>query len=275
MEATHRGGRERGRGPRPRRAARSRRLPFQLLRRQGRRRQDHVRGRRRVAAADGRARASSSSPRIPRTRWAMRWTGGSPRCRAGSRRQAARAADRSTGAAPGTLDVVELDADRALERWIGERRVASQIVGRGTYLDDDDIEALLRLAFPGRRRAHRAARADAPRRVGPYPEVVVDTAPTGPYAPAAGHARHAPTHRGHPRRHAGQAPLPGREPRRTLPGGRQRPRHRRDRGREAVALEPCFAIPASARFTGSRCPKWLRWRKRATASPRSPPRASR
>src|SRR6266852_4230550 len=42
------------------------------------------------------------------------------------------------------LHAVELDADAALTRWIGERRSAlRRIVGRGTYLDDDDIDALL------------------------------------------------------------------------------------------------------------------------------------
>src|SRR5262249_54182166 len=57
---------------------------------------------------------------------------------------------RRIAATAGTLDVVELDADRALAGWIGERRLAlRRVVGRGTYLDDEDIESLLRLAFPG------------------------------------------------------------------------------------------------------------------------------
>jgi arsenite-transporting ATPase len=84
------------------------------------------------------------------------------------------------GRSRGSLHAVELDADAALSRWIGDRRAAlRRIVGRGTYLDDDDIDAILRLAFPGvdeligllelRRLAAR----------GPWTRVVVDTAPTG------------------------------------------------------------------------------------------------
>jgi len=81
---------------------------------------------------------------------------------------------------PGTLDVVELDADRALDRWIGERRVAlKQIVGRGTYLDDDDIDSLLRLAFPGVDELIGLLELTRLAESGQYPEVVVDTAPTG------------------------------------------------------------------------------------------------
>ena len=76
--------------------------------------------------------------------------------------------------------MVELDADRALARWIGERRVAlKQIVGRGTYLDDDDIDSLLRLAFPGVDELIGLLELTRLAESGQYPEVVVDTAPTG------------------------------------------------------------------------------------------------
>ncbi len=76
--------------------------------------------------------------------------------------------------------MVELDADRALARWIGERRVVlKQIVGRGTYLDDDDIDALLRLAFPGVDELIGLIELTRLAQSGHYPEVVVDTAPTG------------------------------------------------------------------------------------------------
>ena len=76
--------------------------------------------------------------------------------------------------------MVELDADRALARWLGERRVAlKQIVGRGTYLDDDDIDSLLRLAFPGVDELIGLLELTRLAESGQYPEVVVDTAPTG------------------------------------------------------------------------------------------------
>ena len=80
----------------------------------------------------------------------------------------------------GTLDVVELDADRALTNWIGDRRLAlTRIVGRGTYLDDEDIEALLDLAFPGVDELIGLLELTRLAEAGKYPEVIVDTAPTG------------------------------------------------------------------------------------------------
>lgn len=80
----------------------------------------------------------------------------------------------------GTLDVVELDADRALGRWIEERRIElTRIIGRGTYLDDTDIDALLRLGFPGVDELIGLLELTRLAREGAYPEVIVDTAPTG------------------------------------------------------------------------------------------------
>ena len=80
----------------------------------------------------------------------------------------------------GSLDVVELDADRALTSWIGVRRLAfTRIVARGTYLDDDDIEALLDLAFPGVDELIGLLELTRMAEAGKYPEVIVDTAPTG------------------------------------------------------------------------------------------------
>jgi arsenite/tail-anchored protein-transporting ATPase len=80
----------------------------------------------------------------------------------------------------GTLRAVELDADGALERWIGaRRRRLATIAERGTYLDEEDIERFLHLSLPGvdeliglveLARLARAAAAE---------EIVVDTAPTG------------------------------------------------------------------------------------------------
>jgi arsenite-transporting ATPase len=108
----------------------------------------------------------------------QRFTALPRRVRVAKPRVAGRSARRT--AVPGTLDVVELDADRALDRWIGERRVAlKQIVGRGTYLDDDDIDSLLRLAFPGVDELIGLLELTRLAEAGQYPEVVVDTAPTG------------------------------------------------------------------------------------------------
>jgi len=50
----------------------------------------------------------------------------------------------------GTLAAVELDADRALERWLAaRRRPLRTIAARGTYLDEDDVDRLLALSLPG------------------------------------------------------------------------------------------------------------------------------
>jgi len=83
----------------------------------------------------------------------------------------------------GTLAAVELDADRALERWLAaRRRPLRTIAARGTYLDEDDIDRLLALSLPGVDELiglielHRLAAATP--RVAAR-DVVVDTAPTG------------------------------------------------------------------------------------------------
>src|SRR5206468_12491506 len=80
----------------------------------------------------------------------------------------------------GALAAVELDADRALERWLAaRRRPLRTIAARGTYLDEDDVDRLLALSLPGVDELiglielHRLAPA------APRDEVVVDTAPTG------------------------------------------------------------------------------------------------
>jgi len=80
----------------------------------------------------------------------------------------------------GALAAVELDADRALERWLAaRRRPLRTIAARGTYLDEDDVDRLLALSLPGVDELiglielHRLATA------APRDEVVVDTAPTG------------------------------------------------------------------------------------------------
>ena len=87
---------------------------------------------------------------------------------------------RRLAARRGTLHAVELDADRALERWLAaRRRQLRTIADRGTYLDEDDVDRLLALSLPGVDELiglielHRLAAR------GPHDEVVVDTAPTG------------------------------------------------------------------------------------------------
>jgi arsenite-transporting ATPase len=80
----------------------------------------------------------------------------------------------------GTLMAVELDADRALTRWLRQRRrLLGAIASRGTYLDDDDVERLLHLAMPGV--DELVGLLELVRLAGarPYDDVVVDTAPTG------------------------------------------------------------------------------------------------
>ena len=94
---------------------------------------------------------------------------------------------RRLGAAPrrvptraGRLDAVELDADRALARWLAPRRPTLRTIAeRGTYLDDEDLERLLRLSFPGVDELMALVELARLARQGAYDTVVVDTAPTG------------------------------------------------------------------------------------------------
>ena len=65
---------------------------------------------------------------------------------------------------------VELDAPRAFARWLKEhRRPLGEILEHGTWLDREDVDALLDLSIPGDRRARRrcsrsrASRMDAGR----------------------------------------------------------------------------------------------------------------
>jgi len=79
----------------------------------------------------------------------------------------------------GALTAAELDADRGLARWLGERREDLEILAeRGTWLDRDDVRRLFDLSLPGideligmieLLRLARESSADT---------VVVDTAPT-------------------------------------------------------------------------------------------------
>jgi arsenite-transporting ATPase len=101
------------------------------------------------------------------------------------------------------LDAAELDAPRAFARWLKEhRRPLGEILEHGTWLDREDVDALLDLSIPGvdelmgileidrlanQERKGRKTRKDrsekaslrASRALRSYDLIVVDTAPTG------------------------------------------------------------------------------------------------
>jgi arsenite/tail-anchored protein-transporting ATPase len=80
----------------------------------------------------------------------------------------------------GELRAVELDADRALERWMKARRpLLATIAERGTYLDAEDVRRFLDLSLPGVDELMGLTELQRLGRAGAVDEVVVDTAPTG------------------------------------------------------------------------------------------------
>jgi arsenite-transporting ATPase len=80
----------------------------------------------------------------------------------------------------GRLMAVELDADRALERWVNaRRRPLRTLAERGTYLDEDDVERFLQLSLPGVDEMVGLLELNRLAAAGRYDDVVVDTAPTG------------------------------------------------------------------------------------------------
>lgn len=94
------------------------------------------------------------------------------------------ALDTRLGADPkkveGTLFAAQLDADRALDRWLGEREDAFRTVAeRGTYLDREDVDKLLSLSLPGVDELVGLLELARLARERPWDDVVVDTAPTG------------------------------------------------------------------------------------------------
>ena len=80
----------------------------------------------------------------------------------------------------GELFAAELDADRALTRWLRDRDEAIRtIANRGTYLDEEDIDRFLSLSFPGVDELVGLVELMRLSRRRPLDVVVVDTAPTG------------------------------------------------------------------------------------------------
>jgi arsenite-transporting ATPase len=88
-----------------------------------------------------------------------------------------------------SLDAVELDAPRAFVRWLRDhRRPLGEILEHGTWLDREDVDALLDLSVPGvdelmgileidrLARQKRKGRKD---HKSAYDLIIVDTAPTG------------------------------------------------------------------------------------------------
>lgn len=78
------------------------------------------------------------------------------------------------------LHAAEIDASRALERWLAGRRAALERVAlRGTWFDEEDITRLLRLSLPGIDEIAALLELSRLGESGRYDLIVVDTAPTG------------------------------------------------------------------------------------------------
>src|SRR5262249_14350495 len=90
------------------------------------------------------------------------------------------AAPRRVPTRAGELDAVELNADQALARWLARRRPLLRTVAeRGTYLDDEDLERVLRLSLPGVDELMALVELTRLADRGGWERIVVDTAPTG------------------------------------------------------------------------------------------------
>ncbi len=98
----------------------------------------------------------------------------------GSEARPVRELEKIATAPGGELFAVELDADKALARWLRERDEAIRtIANRGTYLDEEDIDRFLSLSFPGVDELVGLVELLRLSRTRPLDAVVVDTAPTG------------------------------------------------------------------------------------------------
>jgi arsenite-transporting ATPase len=79
-----------------------------------------------------------------------------------------------------SLEAVELDAQRAFARWLNQhRRPLGDILEHGTWLDRDDVDALLELSVPGVDELMGIIEIDRLAGRSRHDVVVVDTAPTG------------------------------------------------------------------------------------------------
>jgi len=80
----------------------------------------------------------------------------------------------------GSLQAAELDAPRAFTRWMDEhRRALGDILEHGTWLDREDVEALLDVSLPGIDELVGLLEIDRLSRSSSADLIVVDTAPTG------------------------------------------------------------------------------------------------
>ena len=80
----------------------------------------------------------------------------------------------------GFLKACELDADRALGRWLADRRPAlTTILRRGTFLDRGDVDQFLNLSLPGVDELSGLLEIERLGAEDAYDQVVIDTAPTG------------------------------------------------------------------------------------------------
>lgn len=83
-------------------------------------------------------------------------------------------------AVEGTLSAAELDADEALERWLGPKRSALRMVAeRGTYFDREDLDEMLALSLPGADELIGLVEIARAAKKSEAEQVIVDTAPTG------------------------------------------------------------------------------------------------
>ena len=78
------------------------------------------------------------------------------------------------------LRAAEVNASKVLARWLDTRRTTLETIAlRGTFLDQDDVSALLGLSLPGIDEIAALMEISRIGQSGAYDTVVVDTAPTG------------------------------------------------------------------------------------------------
>lgn len=78
------------------------------------------------------------------------------------------------------LHGLELDAEKLLERFrVQDGPAVKKILGRGTYLDDEDLSRFLELSFPGLDEVMALLRIMELVGEGTYDVLILDTAPTG------------------------------------------------------------------------------------------------